>query len=488
MHEIGHEHSRNYVNSFPGQEMIIVKEEVLSDDEGASNEEYYNTESTSLPVNIQCLQVENGNSVSLAGNASGRGSNVEVLADSSLKNYHIYDDDESALELDSKPVNLNLHLVNKKKKTRKHREHFRFMKSFNVKVKKETRPRSLKTNPVITPSYVAPVVEHEFKCQECNETFELKSHLVMHEISHEQYRRYKAYASPDYVKQSQSEQQVYKCKECNANFELKSSFYLHKLWHEKQRTKVCRCKSAPSASVSDLCTCIVRVCNLCNKSFFASVRLKNWTSCIRCLLQMDTKKKIKQTSAERTQASKRYRNKVSNRKFDSTLTDVKRLCYFCGKMCANVVKFGLSWICYDCWNAKLKQKCATDDMELNNESLQEESDYPGLNCTYCLRLFPLKSCYPDHKCFHKSVYLWNQCSWFNDCNEREGDVDMNETGNEEDVEMVIDTTELSDVDDGSSSSEVMLCDKTGELINLRCEADASASGMTRKSHAGGESI
>jgi hypothetical protein len=514
MHEIGQEHFRNCINSFSGQEMIIIKEEVLSDDEGvlndASADEYYNTGGTSLPVNVECLEMENDNLVSLANNTSDQGLNVvEVLADSTLRNFrHVYDDVESALGLDSKTV--NLHLANNKDRTRKHREHISFVNSLNVNVKKVTQQRQLKTKSVIAPSYVTPAVEHEFKCQECSETFELKSHLVMHEISHEQYRRYKALLKPDYTKKSQSDQRIYKCKECNANFELKSSFILHELWHEKQRNKLCRCKSALSASVSDLCTCVVRICTLCSISFFASVRLRNWTSCVRCLLQMDSRRKIKRASAVKTQASKRFRNKVSDRNFVSTVTDVKRLCYSCGKMCANVVKFGTSWTCYDCWNAKLKQKCATNVLGLNNEILEQESvEYSGLNCTYCLRLFPLKSYQPNHKCFHKSVYLWNHCTWFDDCNEREDedvelsergdeddvelnergdeDVELNERGDEEDVEMVIDTTELPDINDGSSSSKVILCDKTGELIDLRSEADTSASDKTRKSSAGGES-
>jgi hypothetical protein len=480
MRKIGHEHSRNYINLFAGQEMIIVKEELLSDNEGnfndASADNYYNAGHTSLPVNVECLEMESGNSVSVANNTLDHGSNtIEVLADSTLRNYHhIYEDIESALGLGSKSV--NLHLVNKKGRTRKHRQHISSVRSVNVNVKKVTQQRQLKTQSVIAPSYGTPVVEHEYKCEECSETFELKSHLVMHEISHEQYRRYKGLPRPGYTKQSQLEQHIYKCKECNANFELKSSFILHELWHEKQRNKLCRCKSAPSASVSDLCTCIVRLCSLCGISFFASVRLRNWTSCVRCLLQMDSRRKIKQASAMKTKASKRFINKGSDRNFVSTVTDVKRLCYSCGKMCANVVKFGTSWICYNCWNARLKQKCAINVLDLNKEILQQESvEYPGLNCTYCLRLFPLKSYKPDHKCFHKSVYLWNQCTWFDDCNEHEDekDVELNNSENEETVEMVIDTTELPDISDASSSSKVILCDKTGELIDLRSEGDTS---------------
>jgi len=52
--------------------------------------------------------------------------------------------------------------------------------------------------------------------------------------------------------------------------------------------------------------------------------------------------------------------------------------------------------------------------------------------------------------------------------------------------MVIDKTEVSDVNDGSSLSNVILCDKTGELIDLRCEDELLASYENAKSHYEGE--
>lgn len=52
--------------------------------------------------------------------------------------------------------------------------------------------------------------------------------------------------------------------------------------------------------------------------------------------------------------------------------------------------------------------------------------------------------------------------------------------------MVINTTELSDINDDLSSSKVMLCDKTwADRIDLRSEADTSVSDDTRKSYTGG---
>jgi hypothetical protein len=471
IHEIDNEQFGSYDNSFPRQEIVIVKEEVLSDDEGilndASSDEHYNAGGTSLPVNVECSEVENDDCVRHANNT----------------------------------LNHVTHGI------RKHQKRINFVRSVNVDVKNVVQQQQLEVKPMTVPSYMAPAVQHQFRCGECSETFELKSRLVMHEISHEQFRRYSSLSRPNFMKQSA--QDIYSCRECSANFELKSHFLLHELWHEKQRTKLCRCKSAPSASTSDLCTCVVRLCNLCGKSFFASVRLRNWASCMRCFLQINSKQKIKSATAGKMHQirvkeipSKRMRNKRSNRNFVTSVTDVKRLCYSCGNMCANVVKFGTSWMCYDCWNARLKRKGVGTPLALNNEVLQQESTgYPGLNCTYCLRLCPLQSLQPNHQCFHKSVYLkeyddfddykigchfllssvekpfeqsylqndlilFNQPTWFNDFNESE---------DEQDGEMVIDTTQVSDINDDSSSSKVILCDKTGKLIDLRSEADAAAS-------------
>jgi hypothetical protein len=574
MHEIGHEQCRNHHNSFQEQEVIIVKEEVLSDDEVVLNDvsadKRYNTGGTSVAVSVQCFENENDNSVSQANNSSDCGSNVlEVLSDSAVRNYHTYNDAESASGSNSKSV--NVHLVNNKDRTRTHQKLVDFVRAVNVNVKKLTNERHLKT----ARSYMTPPVEYEFKCQECSETFELKSHLVMHEISHEQYRRYesvckqsdrkkrsqsdldrkfkckecsetfelkshlvmheisheqyrryesvsspiyakqsqsglehklkckvccktfelksdlvmhkishlqcrryKSLSRSDYTKQPQSGQHVYKCKECNAVFELRSIFIQHELLHKKQSSKLCRCRSVPSASVSDLCTCVVRVCILCSTSFFASVRLRNWTLCIRCFLRVDRQIKKNQASAAKTQASKRFKNKMTNGKLFTAVTDIKRLCYSCGEMCVSVVKYGPSWMCNNCWSARFSPKWVAYSLGLNNETLQQESaECRSLSCTYCLR---------NHECFDKSLDLLNQCTWFDVVNVSEDDdMEWNES-EEEDEEMVIDTTQVSDSNDSSSSSKVILCERTGELIDLRFEADTSASDKNT-SHAEEES-
>jgi ribosomal protein L31 len=203
LHEIGHKQFKSCSNSLSRQEVITVKEEVLSDDEvvvnDASANEYYNIEGTSLPANVQCLEIENPNSLSLGSNTSNNGLNVaEVCANSTLKNYHgICNDSKLA----------KLCLVPNKDGTRKHEKHTTNLGSVNVNVKNVMRQKRFKTKPKIARCY-GTSVEHRFKCQECSETFELKSYLVNHEISHDHYRKYKAPPRVDYVKRSHTPNHV----------------------------------------------------------------------------------------------------------------------------------------------------------------------------------------------------------------------------------------------------------------------------------------
>jgi hypothetical protein len=44
--------------------------------------------------------------------------------------------------------------------------------------------------PITEATDETPSVEHRLKCHECSQTFKLKSHLVMHEIAHEQCGKY----------------------------------------------------------------------------------------------------------------------------------------------------------------------------------------------------------------------------------------------------------------------------------------------------------
>lgn len=205
MHEIGQMQFKNCSSSLSRQEVITVKEEVLSDDEvvmnDASANEYYDIEGTSLPVDGD-LEIKNPNSVSLGSNTSDNGLNVvEVCADSMLKNYHgIYNDVESALGSDSKSVKLNP--VANKDGTRKHEKHTTNLGSANMNVTKVMQQQQFKTKPKFERVYGTPSVEHRFKCQECSETFELKSYLVNHEISHDHFRKYKQRPKVDYVKRS----------------------------------------------------------------------------------------------------------------------------------------------------------------------------------------------------------------------------------------------------------------------------------------------
>jgi len=223
------------------------------------------------------------------------------------------------------------------------------------------------------PSYVAVPSEHRFHCQECSETFELKSRLVMHEIGHEKYRKYGPYPRYHFSKRLQSEKLIYECKESNADFELKSCFTLHELMHDKQRTRPCRCRSASLASASDLCTCVARVCLSCCRRFFASFRLRNWTLCVKCFSPGASKEKVISSTAVKIEKIKvekvplkRNRSKMSNKKFFPSLVYVKGLCFSCGKVSANV-KLGSSWMCYDCWNARLKYKKVSNFLELSKE-------------------------------------------------------------------------------------------------------------------------
>ncbi|PNF22900.1 hypothetical protein B7P43_G14140, partial [Cryptotermes secundus] len=142
MHEIGHKQFKSCSNSLSRQE-VIIKEEVLSDDEvfmnDASANEYYNTEVTSLPVNVQCSEIENPNSVSLGRNTSDNGLNgIDVYANSTLKNHHgIRNDVDSALGSDTKLVKLCL--APNKDTIRKHRKHTTNLGSVNMTVKNVMR-------------------------------------------------------------------------------------------------------------------------------------------------------------------------------------------------------------------------------------------------------------------------------------------------------------------------------------------------------------
>ena len=514
MHMIGH-------NQSPKQEMVSVKEEVLSDDEGALNyaavSVYDNTGCTSCPVDTKFLEVDGNDSVALE-NKTDCGSNIiGVLTGSALEDFNTCRDLKSDLGTNSEPV--KQHLGNNRDAVRNLESHKNCGRSVKVNGKKVKQQLHFETKPVTAPSYVAVHPERKFKCQECSETFELKSCLVMHEIGHEKYRRRGPYPRYGYSKQLQSGKPIYQCKECNANFEHKSFLTLHELLHDKRKTRPCRCRSASLASASDLCICVVRMCKSCGRGFFASFRLRNWTLCVQCFLPGSSKGKVNSSTAVKKEGikvekvpSKRNRSKISSKKFFSSLDDVESLCFSCGKVSASVIKLGTSWVCYNCWKPKLKYKNISNFLGLSKGIVpQGTAKYLRPNCAYCLKLYPLRSNWSNYQCFHKSVYLngcdvddfkagqhfllasaekpfepsylqseltmWNQPPWFDDFNNSE---------DEQEGKMVIDTNEVSDVNDGSSLSNVILCDKTGELIDLRCEDEMPASDGTTKSHTEGE--
>jgi hypothetical protein len=252
MHVIGHNQFESCSLS-PEQEIVIVKEEVLSDDEGASNyaavSEYDNNGYISCPVDTKFLEVNGNNCVALE-NKTDCGSNIiGVLTGSDVENFNSYKDLKSDLVINSEPV--KQHLGNNSDAIRKLESRKNCGRSVKVNGKKVKQQLQLETKPTTVPSYAAVPPERRFHCQECSETFELKSCLVMHEISHENYRKYGPYPRYDFSKRLQSDKPIYQCKESNAEFELKSCFTLHELMHDKRRPRPCRCTSASLAILTE---------------------------------------------------------------------------------------------------------------------------------------------------------------------------------------------------------------------------------------------
>jgi transposase-like protein len=215
MHVIDHKEFKSCSILLPRQEVITVKEEVLSDDEMAMNDasdnECYDIEGTSLPVSVECLEIENPNSVHVENNTSDNSLNVVgVCSGSVLKNYHgICNDIKSALGSDSKPVKRHLkskpvkrHFKSNKNGTGKHDTHTTGIGSVNTNVKNVMQLQQFNSQLKIAHWHGKPSVEHRFKCQECNETFELKSYLLNHELSHDRHRKYKPPPVADNAKRS----------------------------------------------------------------------------------------------------------------------------------------------------------------------------------------------------------------------------------------------------------------------------------------------
>jgi hypothetical protein len=206
MHEIDHKQFKSCSNSLPIQEVITVKEEILSDDEmvmnDASDNECYDIEGTSLPVSVECLERANPNSVHLENNTSDNRLNViGVCSGSVLKNYRgICNDIKSALGSDSKSG--KRYFIANKDGTVKQDTHTTGIGSVNTNVKNVMQLQQFKMQPKIAHWHGTPSVEHRFKCQECNETFELKSYLLNHELSHDRHRKYKPPPVADFVKRS----------------------------------------------------------------------------------------------------------------------------------------------------------------------------------------------------------------------------------------------------------------------------------------------
>jgi transposase-like protein len=206
LHEIDHNQFKSCNKSLPRQEVITVKEEILSDDEVLSNDastnECYNIKGTLLPVNVKCLAIKSPISVHLGSNTSDNGLKaVGISAGSIPNNYHgICNLGKSALGSNSELV--KPYFIVNKVGTLNHERRTTNFGSVNMNVEKLMGLQRFKTQPKIARWHGTPSPDHRFKCQECSETFELKSYLLNHELSHDRHRKYMQPPVVDSVKQS----------------------------------------------------------------------------------------------------------------------------------------------------------------------------------------------------------------------------------------------------------------------------------------------
>lgn len=374
-------------NEYDETSIIVIKQELDSDDENETddNGEYYSY------IDTSALEVDES-LISGIQNHSEEGGELSLL--NSDANYVMIceniEDNSGVLHfrlLNEKPV------VNTFKTVTSSIEN-------NRQNKLKTKDRM---NNMISIK-IQPDVERPFKCSECDATFEVKSHLVMHELGHERYNKYKQTVNlPSTVKQPI----LHLCKYCDASFAYKKHLLMHEVYHENDENSMCSCRKS-LRTTSDLCKCVVRECQSCHRKFFAAVKLGNWNACIKCFFLNDSNLKDSESGSDHLNYTK-YRNvktiDVKQKSIEAAeITNVKKLCYFCGKMCSNVINSGASWVCYNCWNTKMKDKGIKRIKESYPE-LQKRLKYDKVDCVYCSQLYPYKSLQKDHQCLHKSVYL-----------------------------------------------------------------------------------
>ena len=431
--------------------LILIKQELEGDDENEANDnEYYGY------IDAASLEEIDGNLIAVSENHS-EGDGEFNLQNVNTKNYVMIceeDADNSGL--------LHLRLVNKPlvNEVEKSIEN-------TSKIKLTTKPR-LKTNGVFHDC--KPEIHRPFKCSECNERFEVKSHLVMHEIGHERYKKYKPINFGKINSESGvSEEPIlsicvkskikspFKCSICSAKFELKSQVIRHELQHKKldiyKRMKMkinstvqtvtrrpdtqiynrvsagpkshptrkaycenqnleCKCrKGLYITRTSDLCMCFVRVCQFCHTEFYAAIKLGNWTTCMKCFFPND--KGLKgmheiQILNEHNTYMNKYIQTVDMKKKSVSNMDItsgRKLCFSCGKMCSDVISYRCSWMCYDCWNAKLEKKGIKRISKEEYTTIKTGKKNRKVGCMYCLEVFPHKSLQRDHKCPNKPAYI-----------------------------------------------------------------------------------
>ncbi|KAJ9595081.1 hypothetical protein L9F63_013607 [Diploptera punctata] len=441
------------------ESIIVIKQEVNSDDENQVNEnEYYSY------IDASALEEMNTGT-----------ENDSIKDEQNLDTKYVLicenADDNSEV--------LHLRLLNKPSGSH--------TLSLNTQNKIETK--ALKRKYLIMPSKnLEEDVDRPFKCSKCDEKFEVKSHLVMHEVGHEKYKTYKCINNKlqpvmDFEKQ---EPILHMCDECGITFKHKDDLLAHKPYHDDDQISGCSCRKS-LRTTSDLCKCFVR-----DYSVLQNVRE-----------EFEHSQNVATIDMKDTVVIEPVKSKT-----------LKKLCFSCGNMCCNAMRAGGLWICYDCWNTKFKYK-RIKTLKRNSPS-ESKLKYKKSSCAYCLQLHPYKSLQRDHKCLHKPIYMKNEKMQVKQTDEQigqhfllssmdESSVLMEnskysrslmipsrliksktvpckqfekqslwETLSDDDSDNVDDfvmedTVKQEIVEEDNTTATTILCDRTGELIDLTAE-------------------